>query len=290
MGYTGQMRIDVLTQHPAPVTIEYLGYPGTMGVNFIDYIIADHQVCPPGAEAEFSENVLRLPHCFFPANNETQISSTVPSRAEAGLPEKGLVFCAFNQAFKITPGIFDVWMRILAAVEGSVLWLSVGGIARLNLRREAEARGIDPARLVFAERVESRADHLARHALADLFLDTPNYNAHTTAADSLWAGLPLVTVSGPSFAGRVAASMLHTLGLSELVATSLAEYERLVLELAADETRRAALRNRLVATRATSPLFDIATYTRHLEDAYLYAHGRSRAGLPPRSHDIPATA
>ena len=266
--YTVFARTPILAARPAPVQVNWLGYPGTMGADFIDAILADAVTIPPGEEGFYSEAVVRLPHCYQPNDRRRAIAERTPTRAECGLPEDGFVFCCFNSPYKLTPALFDVWARLLRAVPGSVLWLFAGDpLVAANLRREAERRGVAADRLVFAP-PRPQPEHLARHRLAGLFLDTLPYNAHTTASDALWAGLPVVTCRGPTFAGRVAASLLKTVGLPELVTESLEAYEALALDLARDPERLADLRARLAAARATSPLFDADRFARDLEDAY----------------------
>jgi predicted O-linked N-acetylglucosamine transferase (SPINDLY family) len=238
-----------------------------MGSSHIDALIADRITVPESDFAFFDEQIVWLPDTYQP-NSARPVSSRVPTRAEAGLPEQGFVFCCFNEAHKITPALFAIWMRLLAAVPGSVLWLLTGvAAARTNLRRQAEAHGIAPDRLVFADPVDL-PDHLARHALADLFLDTLPYNAHTTASDALWCGLPVVTALGQAFPGRVAASLLRAIGMNDLIAPDLAAYEALALALARDPQKLAEARARLARNRDTHPLFDIVRFTRNLENAY----------------------
>ncbi|ALJ37779.1 tetratricopeptide repeat protein [Azospirillum brasilense] len=267
-GYTAFARTAILAARPAPVQVNWLGYPGTMGADFIDVILADAATIPPGEESFYSEAVVRLPHCYQPNDRHRAIAERTPSRADCGLPEDGFVFCCFNSPYKLTPALFDVWARLLRAVPGSVLWLYAGNpLVAGNLRREAVARGVAPERLVFAP-PRPLAEHLARHRRADLFLDTLPYNAHTTASDALWTGLPVVTCRGATFAGRVAASLLETVGLPELVTDSPAAYEVLALGLARDPARLAGLKARLVAARTASPLFDGDRFARDLEDAY----------------------
>lgn len=281
MGYTTNSRTGIFAQRPAPVQAQYLGFPGTMGVPYIDYAIADGVVVPAGERGFYSEKVAMLPDCYFVNDDKRAIAPRIFSRAELGLPPDGFVFCCFNSTHKITPALFDRWMRMLAMVDGSVLWLLRDNADAVdNLRREASHRGIDPARLVFAERLPV-PEHLARHRAADLFLDTLPYNAHTTAADALWAGLPVLTCPGATFAGRVAASMLRAVGLSELIAPSLDDYERLAIALAADRERLAEIRTRLAGNRLTKPLFDTALFTRRMEAAFTAMHARHQAGLPP---------
>jgi predicted O-linked N-acetylglucosamine transferase (SPINDLY family) len=252
-----------------------------MGAPFIDYIIADDTVIPAEHATYYAEQVVRLPHTYWFNDSTKTISDRNFTRAELGLPENGFVFCCFNNNYKITPDLFDIWMRLLQAVPGSVLWLFKGEeIAAANLRREAEKRGVAPERLVFAPRMEM-PDHLARHRQADLFLDTFYYNAHTTASDALWAGLPVLTCLGGAFAGRVAASLLRAVGLPELVTTNHEEYEALALELATHPDKLAVLREKLAANRSTQPLFDTARFTQDFEKAFLMMHERHNAGQKP---------
>ncbi|MBL0142263.1 MAG: tetratricopeptide repeat protein [Betaproteobacteria bacterium] len=287
-GYTAGARSGILARRPAPIQVNYLAYPGTMGAGYIDYLVADAVVIPPEHEACYTERIARLPHCYQPNLSNRPIADRTPSRAELGLPDDAFVFCCFNNAYKITPEVFDAWMRLLGAVPGSVLWLLEGpSTATTNLRREAQARGIAPERLVFAPRL-AIADHLARHRAADLFLDTLHCNAHTTASDALWAGLPLVTVLGEAFPGRVAASLLRAAGLPELASGSLPEYEAMARRLACNPAELAAIRARLAATRTTNPLFDAQAYTRHLEAAYTTMWERHSRGLEPATFAVPA--
>jgi protein O-GlcNAc transferase len=285
-GFTDGAKTGVFALRPAGIQVNYLGYPGTMGAPFIDYIIADPWVIPKDQESAYSECVVRLPHSYQANDSTKRIADVTPGRSGAGLPESGFVFCSFNNSFKITPSVFDVWMRLLQAVEGSVLWLFEGSDAvPRNLRREAEARGVDPQRLVFAPRLKLE-DHLARHRLADLFLDTLPYNAHTTASDALWAGLPVVTCLGSTFAGRVAASLLSAVGLPELITRSLADYEALALGLARDPARLASIKSKLADNLKSCALFDTARYSRHIEAAYVTMWERYRRGEPPSSFSV----
>jgi predicted O-linked N-acetylglucosamine transferase (SPINDLY family) len=267
-GFTLDARPGILARRPAPIQVGYLGYPGTTGGEYLDYLIADHFVIPAGADQHYSERVVRLPDCYQVNDSKRRIADRMPNRSELGLPEQGLVFCSFNAGFKIMPSMFDVWMRLLRRVDGSVLWLLPGNeFAERNLRREAQARGIDPGRLVFAPR-RPLSEHLARHRVADLFLDTLPCNAHTTASDALWAGLPVLTCSGESFASRVAGSLLLAVGLPELVTHSLADYESKALELAANPSMLSGLRKRLADNRLTAPLFRTDRFRTHLESAF----------------------
>lgn len=280
-GYTRNARTGIFARRAAPIQVNFLAYPGTMGAPFIDYIVADKTLIPEASRKFYSEKVIYLPHCYQPNDDTRPIAERCPSRAEAGLPETGFVFCCFNNSFKISPAEFDIWMRLLLRVEGSVLWLfRANPSANRNLAREARKRGVDPDRLVFADRLPP-AEHLARHRLADLFLDTFNYNAHTTASDALWTGLPLVTKRGKGFAARVAASLLTATGLPELITTTDAAYEALALALASDPEKLQAVKAKLRASRATAPLFDSALFTRHLEQAYRRIHDLHRQGRKP---------
>ena len=279
-GFTLNARTRVMAMRPAPIQVAYLGFPATMGAPFIDYAVVDPIVLPPEKADEFTERLAWLPDSYQ-ANDRLRPVATMPSRADVGLPESGFVFCSFNQTYKIRPEVFDVWCRLLASTPGSVLWqLSDSEASKANLRREALARGIDPGRLVFARPVQPE-HNLARIGLADLFLDTLPINAHTTASDALWVGVPLVTCRGNSFVGRVAASLLHAVGLPELVTDSLEDYEALARSIASDPARHAALKTHLHAARETAPLFDSLRTTRALEDLYLRMASRWRAGQPP---------
>jgi predicted O-linked N-acetylglucosamine transferase (SPINDLY family) len=280
-GHTQHARPQIAAWRPAPVQVSYLGYPATMGAAFIDYVIVDDVVAPAGDQPFFAEKLVHLGGCYQANDRQRAIAATVPSRAACGLPPAGFVFASFNNSYKITPDMFAVWMRLLAAVPGSVLWLlEANELVARNLRREAEHRRIDPARLVFAPRAPL-PEHLARHRHADLFLDTLPCNAHTTASDALWAGLPVLTCAGSTFAGRVAASLLAAAGLPELVAASLVDYERAALALARDPDRLAALRERLARNRETSALFDLPRLTAQLEAAYVRMWRQWSAGEAP---------
>ncbi len=286
-GSSGENRPEILRHRPAPVQATYLGYPGTTAMPCVDYIIADRFVIPHDQRRWYTEQVVDLPHSFMPNDRTRPIAPGTPGRLEAGLPDAGFVFACHNHEYKLNPEIFDVWMRLLRAVDGSVMWLkSFNPTAVINLRREARARGVAPERLLFAPHVQRSADHLARLRLADLFLDTLPYNAHATACDALWAGLPVLTCLGTTFPGRVGASLLHALGLPELVTTSLTEYEALALALARDPGRLAALRATLQGNRETQPLFDTRRLTRNLETAYATMWQRREAGLAPASFSV----
>jgi protein O-GlcNAc transferase len=286
-GFTGGCRPGILAPHPAPVQAAYLGFPGTMGSDFIDYIIADRWVIPPDAHRFYAENVVTLPASYQCTDDKRAIAATGPTRVEAGLPAYGFVFGSFNHTFKIMPEVFDVWMRLLTAVEGSVLWqLADHPAARRNLRAEAERRGVSGNRIVFADRVLPE-NHLARHGLADLFLDTLPCCAHTTASDALWAGMPLLTCVGTTFTGRVATSLLEAIGMPELATASLAEYEALALTLAREPDRLAVLKAKIAVNRRTHPLFDTARFCRGIEAAYAQMHMRQCRGEPPEAFAVP---
>ena len=278
-GYTTSSRTEIFVNRLAPIQISYLGYPGSLGAEFIDYIVADPIVVPAEQRQFYSERIIYLPDTYQPTDNTRQIASINTKRAEFGLPEKGVVFCCFNNSFKISPHEFDIWMRLLSKVGGSVLWLLDGNEwAAKNLRLEAENRGINPDRLVFAKRLP-QVEHLARHKHIDLFLDTFNYNAHTTASDALWAGLPVVTKAGEQFSARVAASVLDAVGLPELITASEDEYEQLAFELATKPRKLKTLKRKLAKNIASQPLFDTERYTRNfeagLQKAYnLYFEGK----------------
>ena len=288
-GYTACARPQILALRPAPIQASYLGYPGTTGMRAIDYAIVDRYVVPPAQRSSFSEQLVYLPHSYQANVTARKASSPRPNRRDCGLPETGFVFCCFNASYKLTPQVFDIWMRLLLAVEGSALWLlHSNALATTNLKREAKARGISSRRLVFAPELPNR-DHLARLPLADLYLDTFPYNSHTLASDALWAGCPLVTCSGQTFASRVAGSVLHAVGLPELVCTSHEQYERLALELARNPERLRAVRRRLQNTRRSVPLFDSEGFTRHLETAFETMWDIFQKGERAHSFDV-ATA
>lgn len=279
-GYTYGARTEILALRPAPVQVNWLGFPGTLGVPFMDYLIADRQVIPPEERDHYSETLAYMPDAFMPF--DTGVETGPPSdRAREGLPEAGMVFCCFNSPDKITPDLFGLWCDVLAAVPNAVLWLSSAEEAtRANLLREAAARNVSAERVIFASPL-SHAEHLARIALADLFLDTRPYNAHTTAMDALWSGVPVLTCPGGTFASRVAASLLQTAGLPELIAPDLDAYRERALSLARDPDRLAALRRRLRAARGESALFDMQGFARALEDLYTQMWERRRTGQSP---------
>src|SRR5262245_13654292 len=286
MGHTAYARPGILACRPAPIQVEYLGYPGPMNTDFIDYVIADRIVLPSQEQPFYAERIVHLPDSYQVNDSKRPIADHGQSRRELGLPENAFVFCCFNQIWKITRPTFEAWMRIMAAVEGSVLWLlQANDWAAANLRREAQAQGVDPGRLIFAAPCEQTL-HLARHRQADLILDTLPYNAHTTASDALWVGVPLVTCTGATFAGRVAASLLHAVGLPELVTDNLDDYETLARKLATDPGLLQSVRNKLERNRLTHPLFDTARFARHIETAYDTMFERWQRGEPPRGFSV----
>lgn len=273
-GHTQFAPTGIMSYRAAPIQINYLGYPGTMGAPYMDYIIADPILIPPENQQFYSEKVIYLPNCYQPNDRKKVISPRKFTRAEVGLPEKGFVFCSFNNNFKILPQIFASWINILKKVEGSVLWLlEDNSLAAENLRKEAQKAGVNPDRLIFAQRVP-HAEHLARHELADLFLDTYPYNAHTTASDALWAGLPLITIQGSSFASRVASSLLTAVGLEELITQSNEQYETLAVSLSSDRHRIYLLKTKLAGCKTSSLLYDSKTLTTNIEDCYLRIFAR----------------
>jgi predicted O-linked N-acetylglucosamine transferase (SPINDLY family) len=281
MGHTSYARTGIFGLRPCPVQVNYLGFPGTLGTRFHDYIIADGYVIPPGLEQHYSEKVVRLPDTFQCNDARRSAAQQAPGRAAAGLPPGGVVYCCFNNSAKLNPAVFDEWMRILAAVPASVLWLfAEHPILQANLRKEAQARGIDAARLVFAPRADY-PQHLARLQLADVFLDTLPFNAGTTASDALWAGVPVITRSGEAFAARMAGSLLHAIGMPELITATPEEYVALAVRLGSEAQFLAATKAKLAANRATQPLFDTDRFRRHIEAAYVAMWERVQRGEPP---------
>jgi predicted O-linked N-acetylglucosamine transferase (SPINDLY family) len=259
-----------------------LGYPGTAGADFIDYIVADKIVIPMAHRQFYNEKVAYLPNTYMVDDSRRVPSSRVFTREECGLPENAFVYCCFNNDYKFNPQILDRWANILLSVENGILWISENNEHfKVNIKYEFEKRGIDPLRIIFAQRVDSMADHLARYALADLFLDTHPYNAHTTAVDSLKSGVPVLTLKGQSFASRVAASLLHAIQLPELITTSQAEYELLAIELASNPQKLADLKQKLLLNRSICTLFDTQLFTKNLETLYSQMYQRYHADLPP---------
>ena len=282
-GFTKNNRLDLFAYGLAPVQISYLGYPGTLGTSFIDYIIADPVIIPKDKRKYFSEKIIYLPNSYQPNDNTRAISQKAITRMESGLPSEKFVFCCFNQVYKISPKEFDIWMRLLSKVDGSVLWLLQSNfLAEKNLRREAEKRNISANRLIFAKKLP-HTEHLSRLRLADLFLDTFNYNAHTTASDALWVGLPVVTKLGKGFASRVAGSLLHAIGVSELVTENEQNYESLALHLARNPDALLTIKKKIKANRLSHPLFDTERYTKDLETGYAKAYQNYYDGHPPKT-------
>ena len=280
-GYTAHSRLDIFAMFAAPIQINYLGYPGTMGSNYYDYIIADKSLISEDSKSNFSENIIYLPNCYMPQDRSRKVSEKTLSRQEFNLPEDGFVFCCFNNSFKITPKEFDIWMRLLSKINGSVLWLLKANVSsEINLKNEAKKRGIEPERIIFANKLEIK-EHLARQKLADLFLDTFTFNAHTTASDALWVGLPVLTKAGKGFAARVASSLLTALEIPELITTSENEYEAQALSLATNPEKLASIKKRIVDNRTLTPLYDTEIYIKDLEKAYSYAYERYSSGLQP---------
>lgn len=284
-GYTAGQRVGAFVHRPCPVQATFLGYPGTLGGAFVDYMIADAIVVPSTSARFYTEQTARLPHTFMVTDATQAIAPATPTRAAHGLPAEGFVFACFAGASKISPHMFKTWMNLLRRVDGSVLWLRVGESVAHNLRREACAAGIDPARMVIAPRV-ALPEQLARHRCADLFLDTFPYNAHSTAVHALWAGLPVLTLQGEAFAGRVGASLLQSADLPELIAHTAEDYEAHAAALAQAPERLAALRARLARHLATAPLFDTEGFARNIERAYRHMLERAQAGQPPAAFTL----
>jgi predicted O-linked N-acetylglucosamine transferase (SPINDLY family) len=287
-GYTNYTRSEIFAFEPAPIQVNYLGFPGSLGADFYHYAIVDEVICPPGEERWWTERLVYLPDTYYVTDNQTKVVPLAARRSDAGLPEAGFVFCCFNNAYKIGPEIFDVWMRILTRVPDSVIWLlATGKKIEANLRREAQARGVDGSRIVVAPFLP-REIHLARYPLAGLFLDTLHYNAHTTAVDALWMGVPVLTCPGRTMPSRVAASLLSAAGLPELIVGDLKGYEETAVRLATHGSAAlATLRARLARNRSTCALFDTETFVRHLEKAYELIWEREREGLPPEPIRVP---
>jgi predicted O-linked N-acetylglucosamine transferase (SPINDLY family) len=280
-GFTQNQRAGIFAHRAAPLQVSYLGYPGTMGAPYMDYLVADRTLIPEASQVHYAEKVVYLPGSYQINDRQRPIAQHEFTRGELGLPPSGVVYCCFNNAYKITPEVFGSWMRILQRVEGSVLWLLQDSVTAVeNLQREAQARGVSAQRLIFAQRLPL-AEHLARQRVADLFLDTFPCNAHTTASDALWAGLPVLTRCGEAFAARVAASLLNAIGLPELITATAGGYEDLAVELGQQPAGLAALRTRLARNRTSAPLFDSQQLTDHLQEAYRLMHERYLAGLPP---------
>jgi protein O-GlcNAc transferase len=282
-GYTDGCRPEILAYRSVPIQVGYLGYPATTGCDLTDYIIADDTTLPFAMQPFFTERIVHLPECYLVNDSRRVIGESAPSRQDEGLPENGFVFCSFSNGWKIKPLMFDVWMRLLKSVPDSVLWLiETNAVTSEHIRREARSRGVGPERIVIAKRVAPQA-HLARHCLVDLAIDTLPYNGHTTVCDALWMGVPVVTMWGESFSGRVAASLLAAVGMQELITETLTDYEALALKLARDPVLIQSVRSRLGQNRLVYPLFDTKRFCRHIEAAFIQMQQWSASGLPSRS-------
>jgi predicted O-linked N-acetylglucosamine transferase (SPINDLY family) len=278
MGFTHNCRTGIFAQRLAPVQVNYLGHPGTMGTSFMDYLIADRILIPEENKSYYTEKIVYMPDSYQANDSSRKISDKKFARREMGLPEDGFVFCCFNNSYKITPDLFDIWMRLLHKVPRSVLWLFEANSSCVkNLRKEALSRGIAEEQVIFANLMELN-DHIARQQLADLFLDTFYYNAHATASHALWAGLPVLTCLGKTFASRVGASLLHAVGLPEMITYSHGEYEALALQLATDPEKLSAIHKKLAENKMTYPLFNTELFTKHIENAYTKMWEISQAG------------
>ena len=289
-GYTMNSRLDILSHRPAAIQAHYLAYPGTLQTDFVDYMFVDGIVVPTDHGRYYSEQLVYLPDCYQISDDKRQVSEHTPSRKELDLPEDGVVFCSFNNSYKFTPRFFDIWIRLLHAVPGSVLWLLADHeTVENNLRQEAEHRGIEAARIVFAPRV-STPDHLARMRQGDLFLDCLPCGAHTTANEALWVGLPVLTVTGQAFAGRVAASLLQTMEMPELVAATPEDYEAKALQMATQPGLLKEIRDKIARNRQRTPLFDSRRFTRHMEAAYLRMHDIAKKGEKPQPFSVSPTS
>jgi predicted O-linked N-acetylglucosamine transferase (SPINDLY family) len=286
-GHTLGSRTGIFAFRPSKIQINFLGFPGTMGASYIDYIISDYTVIPDKFKEFYNEKIIRLPHTYMPTDNKRIIADKLITRKEMGLPQKGIIFCCFNNSYKISHIEFDIWMRILSKIKDSILWLKIDNndTARENLRNAALKRGVDPSRIIFAEYL-SMDEHLARYALADIFLDTFNFNAHTTACDTLWAGTPIVTKLGKSFVSRVAGSLLTAIDIPELITNSELEYENLILKLASSPDNLKKIKQKLHENLSTKPLFDTKRYTHYLETAFIKAFTNHSSGNKPIDIDI----
>jgi predicted O-linked N-acetylglucosamine transferase (SPINDLY family) len=281
MGFTGEHRSEVLARRPAPIQVNYLGYPGTMGADYIDYIIVDDYLVPATERANYHEQLVYMPECFQANDGKRPQSERMPSRADMGLPDDAFVWSSFNSSAKLNPPLFDVWCRLLQAVPDSILWIIANDAhAETNLRNEAESRGIDATRLVFARRL-LYSEHLARLALADIALDTYPFNGGATTSDALWMGVPVITCSGRSMAARMSGSLLHAVNLPELIAANLVDYEQLAISLATNPEQLEALRGRLRSARTASALFDTGLFRRRIESAYIAMWERYSRNEPP---------
>ncbi len=286
MGHTTNSRIGIFSERCAPIQINYLGYPGTSGADFIDYIVADKILIPKENQKYYSEKIIYLPNTYQVRDSKQKISNKIYKRQNFGLPEKSFVFCCFNQNYKITPNIYDIWMRLLKKIDGSVLWLLKNSEeGAKNLKKEAYKRGIEPNRIIFAEKI-GIPEHLARHKLADLFIDTFPYNAHTTCSDALWVGLPVITLMGQSFASRVGASLLNAIGLKGLIAKTEKEYENLAIKLATKSEILKKTKKKLEKNKTTQSLFNTKLYTLNIELAYTKIYKNYHSNLPEKNIEI----
>ena len=287
MGFTKNNKFKIFINRCAPIQINYLGYAGTTGSNCIDYIIGDKILIPKENQKNFSEKIIYLPNSFMVNDPTKKISEKIITKEEFGLPKESFVFCCFNKKYKITPNVFDIWMRLLKKVSGSILWLFEENLTSANnLRKEATKRGIDERRLIFAKRLPSLEEHFARHKLADLFLDTFPYTAHSTCSDALWAGLPVLTRLGKSYASRVSGSLLNAVGLNELITYTEKEYESTAIKLATDKKFMNNIKNKLNKNKLSKPLFDIKLFTKHIESAYINIYELNKNNLPIKNIEI----
>ena len=285
-GFTQFSRFGIFVERCAPIQVNYLGHPGTLGADCIDYIIADKVLIPQKNQKDYSEKIIYLPHCYQVNDSNKKISDKVFTKKELGLPEDGFVFCCFNQSYKITPYVFDIWTRLLKRIDGSVLWLiKDSDIGVNNLKKEAQKRGVEPDRIIFADKI-SNAEHLARHRLADLFIDTFPYTAHTTCSDALWSSLPVVTRIGQSFVSRVSASLLTAIGLSELITKKEKEYEELAFKIANNKSLLNEIKKKLNKNKLIKPLFNTKLFTKNIESAFIIMHERYYLNMPIQNIEI----
>jgi predicted O-linked N-acetylglucosamine transferase (SPINDLY family) len=286
-GPTHNSRTGIFSYRAAPIQVNWLGYPGTIGADFIDYIVADRTIIPESHHEFYVEKVVYLPHTYMVDDSKRVASSRIFTREECGLPRNAFVFCCFNNDYKFNSKVLDKWSRILLKVENSVLWVSENNQSfKTNITAEFEKRGLDRSRLIFAKRLELMEDHLARYSLADLFLDTHPYNAHTTTVDALKAGVPVLTLMGQSFASRVASSLLNAIGLPELITNTQEEYEVLAIELAMNPNKLAGIKGKLENNRLTTPLFNTPLFAKNIEAAYIKMYERYQDDLKPEHISI----
>jgi predicted O-linked N-acetylglucosamine transferase (SPINDLY family) len=285
-GFTQFSRFGIFVERCAPIQVNYLGHPGTLGADCIDYIIADKVLIPQKNQKDYSEKIIYLPHCYQVNDSNKKISDKVFTKKELGLPEDGFVFCCFNQSYKITPYVFDIWMRLMKRIDGSILWLiKDSDIGVNNLKKEAQKRGVEPDRIIFADKM-SNDEHLARHRLADLFIDTFPYTAHTTCSDALWSSLPVVTRIGQSFASRVSASLLTAIGLSELITKTEKEYEELTFKIANNKSLLNEIKKKLTKNKPIKSLFNTKLFTKNIESAFVIMHERYHSNILVKNIEI----